>query len=271
MMIADAQVHLWSFRPEGANPWHRKVPQYTTPELIAEMDEAGVHRAVIVPPMWMGDDNSQACAAAAEHPDRLAVLGRFPLFDPSAADQLANWTDQSGMLGLRFTFGRPDEQELLRSGGLDWLWSAAEEAGLPVMFMLSGHIDVVQGIAEAHPGLKLTVDHLGFPGQKLDDEAFAPIPELLDMAKHDNISVKAATIPAYSSQDYPYANSHDVLHRVFDAFGPHRMFWASDLTRLPGTYREYVTMFTEELPWLKGEDLDLVMGKGMCDWIGWDV
>jgi hypothetical protein len=28
-------------------------------------------------------------------------------------------------------------------------------------------------------------------------------------------------------------------------------------------------MFTEELPWLHGADLDLVMGRGFCDWIGW--
>jgi len=31
-----------------------------------------------------------------------------------------------------------------------------------------------------------------------------------------------------------------------------------------------VTMFTEELPWLKGRDLDLVMGDALCNWWGWD-
>jgi hypothetical protein len=30
-------------------------------------------------------------------------------------------------------------------------------------------------------------------------------------------------------------------------------------------------LFTEELPWLKGADLDLVMGQAFCDWIGWDT
>jgi hypothetical protein len=28
-------------------------------------------------------------------------------------------------------------------------------------------------------------------------------------------------------------------------------------------------MFTEELPWLKGRDLELVMGDAICDWLGW--
>ena len=28
-------------------------------------------------------------------------------------------------------------------------------------------------------------------------------------------------------------------------------------------------MFTEELPWLGGQDLDWVMGRGISEWIGW--
>ena len=30
-----------------------------------------------------------------------------------------------------------------------------------------------------------------------------------------------------------------------------------------------MTMFTEELPWLKGRDKELVMGDAICDWLGW--
>ena len=30
-------------------------------------------------------------------------------------------------------------------------------------------------------------------------------------------------------------------------------------------------MFTEELPFLKGEDLELVMGRGVCEYLGWNI
>jgi hypothetical protein len=30
-------------------------------------------------------------------------------------------------------------------------------------------------------------------------------------------------------------------------------------------------MFTEELPWLAGRDLERVMGRALCDWIGWQL
>ena len=68
---------------------------------------------------------------------------------------------------------------------------------------------------------------------------------------------------------YPFRDIHDGLHRIFDAYGPHRFFWGTDITRMPCSYRQCVTLFTEELPWLKGNDLELVMGQGVCDWLGW--
>jgi hypothetical protein len=47
------------------------------------------------------------------------------------------------------------------------------------------------------------------------------------------------------------------------------MFWGTDWTRLPCSYRQAVTMFTEELPWLEGADLEGVMGRGVSRWLGW--
>ncbi len=63
---------------------------------------------------------------------------------------------------------------------------------------------------------------------------------------------------------------HDGLQRIFDAYGPDRFFWGTDITRMPCSYRQCVTMFTEELPWLKGQDLEKVMGRGLTKWIGWN-
>ena len=49
------------------------------------------------------------------------------------------------------------------------------------------------------------------------------------------------------------------------------MFWGTDITRMPCSWRQCVTLFTEELPWLTGRDLELVMGRAFCDWIGWKL
>ncbi len=35
--------------------------------------------------------------------------------------------------------------------------------------------------------------------------------------------------------------------------------------------QQCATMFTEELPWPSGRDLELVMGRAVCDWTGWKL
>jgi len=62
---------------------------------------------------------------------------------------------------------------------------------------------------------------------------------------------------------------HPYLREVFDTFGASRTFWGTDLTGLPCTYRQAVTMFTEELPWLSDADKEFVMGRGISEFVGW--
>jgi predicted TIM-barrel fold metal-dependent hydrolase len=104
-----------------------------------------------------------------------------------------------------------------------------------------------------------------------DNAAFAALPELIALAKYPNVAVKASGAPAYSSEPYPYSNIHPYIRQMYDAFGPDRMFWGTDITRMPCSYRQCVTMFTEEMLWLKGRDLELVMGRGLADWLGWKL
>jgi len=125
-------------------------------------------------------------------------------------------------------------------------------------------------IAERHPRLKMILDHCGLNRHGRDREAFIHLDELVALAKLPNVAVKATGAPHYSTQAYPFGNIGDGLNRIFDAFGPNRFFWGTDITRMPCSYRQCVTFFTEELPWLAGKDLEAVMGQSLCAWIGWN-
>jgi predicted TIM-barrel fold metal-dependent hydrolase len=239
--------------------------------VLAEMDRAGVDRAVIVPPSWEGDRNDLALEAARQHPDRFAVMGRLALERPESRSLLADWRRQPGMLGLRFTFHTDLQRPWLTDGTADWLWPAAERAGLPLMIFVPGSVPVVGAIADRHPGLRLVLDHLAIGTTLRDDAAFAQLPELLGLARYPNVAVKASALPCYSTEPYPFPRLHRHLRQVFDAFGPRRTFWGTDLTRLPCPYRQAVTLFTEELPWLSGEDLAWVMGRAVSEWLGWPL
>ena len=274
MLIADAQVHIWAANtPE--RPWparhepHRPVP-FSKDDLLREMDAAGVQRVVIVPPSWEGERNDLGLEAARLHPDRFGVMGRLVLDAPDARAQIARWRSQPGMLGMRFTFSRPLLQAPLIEGRIDWVWEEAEKAGVPVMVsMQSSALHLIDKVAERHPGLKFVIDHLALPRGKRGDEAFAEIDHLLAMAKRPNIAAKASALPCFASDNYPYRGLHPHIRRVYDAFGPKRMFWGTDLTRLPCTYRQAITMFTEEIPWLTAEDKEWIMGRSVCTWLGW--
>ena len=101
--------------------------------------------------------------------------------------------------------------------------------------------------------------------------AFANLPELLALGQYPNVAVKATGAPSYSSEPYPYRNIHPYLRQIYDAFGPDRTFWGTDITRMPCTWRQCVTLFTEELPWLSGRDQELVMGRALCHWLDWKL
>lgn len=273
MLITDAQVHIWAAStPE--RPWPaRHKPHRPEPlgkdELLKEMDTAGVGRAVIVPPSWEGERNDLALAAAQAHPDRFAVMGRLDPDAPGAREAISGWRKQPGMLGLRFTFHRPGLRELLTEGRVDWLWPAAEKAGVPIMVLVPhGLAHLMADIAGRYPGLRIVMDHLGLHEGK-DEEAFAQFDKFLALARHPNIAAKASCLPHFTADSYPYRRLHPYIRKVYDAFGPKRIFWGTDISRLPCTYRQAITMFTEELSWLKPDDKEWIMGRGVCEWLGW--
>ena len=270
MLIVDSQIHIWGSNLP-ANPAHRQITSYTAVDVLREMDEAGVDAAVIHPPGWDPGADDMAVDAARRYPNRFAILGKFPLDDPASRNLISNWKQQPGMLGLRFTFLQPHQQTWPTDGTMDWLWPEAEAAGLPVGLACANFLPAVGQVAERYPGLRLIVDHMGRGQRVTDAAAFETLPDLLELAKYPNVACKASGAPSYSSAAYPFSNIHDYLHQVFDAFGPDRTFWGTDITRMPCSWRQCITLFTEELPWLTGENLEKVMGRALCNWIGWEL
>ncbi len=276
MMICDAQVHIW-----GANtperPWPARAEPHREPlgkgELLEEMDKAGVDRVIIVPPSWEGDRNDLAIDAATSHPDRFAIMGRFDPDAPNAREAIKGFKKQPGMLGMRFTFHTPVLRQPLLDGKFDWVWADMEKLGIPAMVLFHHeYMHLADKVAERYPGLRLVLDHLGLKSAKdmKESDNFATLDKVLALAKRPNVAAKVSAMPCYASdKTYPFKSVHSYVRRVFDSFGPKRTFWGTDFSRLPCSYRQGVTMFTEEMPWLNGRDLEGMMGGGVCEWLGW--
>jgi predicted TIM-barrel fold metal-dependent hydrolase len=277
MHIVDSQVHLWGadtpdrpWPPGRANQAQKPYP-IDKEALLFQMDLAGVSRIVLVPPSWEGDRNDLALEAARASPDRFAVMGRIALERPESRALVADWKKQPGMLGMRFTFHTDLMRPWLTDGTADWLWAAAEKHGIPLMVLVPGSLEALDVIAERHPGVRFTIDHVGLNRLQKGPNVFEDLPKVCALAKRSNIAVKASGMPSLSHEGFPFRDLHEPIKRLVDAYGPKRTFWGTDLTRMPCTYYECIHLFTDHLPWLKGEDLEWVMGRGVCAWLGWPL
>jgi predicted TIM-barrel fold metal-dependent hydrolase len=274
MLIIDSQVHVWAPETPG-RPWARAgdahLPEpFGYEDLLQKMKQAGVDRAILIPPGWEGDRIDFVLEGAARHPDRFAAMGRFPVQDPKSRTLLPAWKSQAGMLGIRLSFQKAHNARWLTDGTADWFWPAAEKAGIPVMVFAPGRHAEIHDIALRHPGLRLVIDHMGLAREQ-DEQAVAAFERIIPLATCPNIAVKVSSIPLYSSAPYPYRNLHGILARLIAAYGPRRCFWGTDITRIwkRCSYRQCVTLFTEELAFLSPRDLEWVMGRGLAEWLDW--
>jgi predicted TIM-barrel fold metal-dependent hydrolase len=273
--IVDAQVHLWKAESDdwkwvpGMKP---QLPEpFTIEKLVPLMDGAGVDRVVVVPPSWPGDRNDYGLEAARRYPNRFHVMGRIPLKNPAAAALLPKWKEQPGMLGVRLTFLGP-AAAWLKDGTADWFWPEAEKAGLPVMFLAPGQNAAFAAIAEKHPRLTLIIDHMGIGADtvkdgKLDEQ----IAITASLAKYPNVSVKLSAAANYSREPYPFKDFTPTIQKLFEAYGPQRCYWGTDMTNGfdRATYKQRITHFTEELPFLTESDKDWVMGRAILERLNW--
>jgi predicted TIM-barrel fold metal-dependent hydrolase len=260
MLIVDSQIHLWD--SGQLPPRHRQTP-YLAEEAIADMDAAGVDAAINCPPP-LDANRRYAIESARRFPDRFATTGWLNLNSPEAPDLVRRWRSQPGMIGFRsLERSWPD-------GTADWFLPLAQELGLPVGVGGPILLANIERSAAQYPNLKITLDHFGIvdvtpTGGLIQHE------DVLSWSRFPNVSVKVSAGPYYALDDeYPFKSLHDRIRHLYDAYGPERLFWGTDITRLRNcTWRQAVTMFTEELPWLSQNDKTLIMGEALCRWFNW--
>lgn len=268
MLICDSQVHA----PD--RPRTGRAGGIDPSDLLREMAGAGVDRCVVVPLEAPGDDQSSNNGAALDmadaHPDVFAVMGRFDVTRPEKAPLLKPWRQRSGMLGVRMTFLREPNLSLFVNDELDWFWTALEQAEIPVMLLAPGLTDKIDRIATRHARLRLVIDHLNLTPYQLYDDLLPLVETLRGISHRANVAVKASCLPSSTRDTFPFRALHEPIRRVVELFGPRRVFWGSDLTRLPCSYSECLRLFTEVMPFTSDER-EWILGRGVMEWLGWGV
>ena len=284
MLVTDVHVHIYEAdtpaRPWPHEPGRSGAPSehpngFSAEEMLGKMGAVGVDRAVIVPPVWAGEDNTPGLAAAARYPGRFAVMGRFDPYAPGAADRLERWLEQPAMIGIRMSgrWGASPMQarDALEDPSLEWYWAACERLGIPIAILAGHAVSMLAPIAQRHPDLRLLVDHSGTRGGNTTAEALAGLDDLVALARYPRVYVKAGGLPNVSSRPYPFQDVHSYVRGILDAFGARRMVWEADITQLgtKNTYAECLRLWQEGLPFLTDEDREWILGGGATEALNW--
>jgi L-fuconolactonase len=243
MLVIDGQLH----EPPVTRDW--PVDESTRHDLLDELQLAlmaavGVDRAVLFP-----TDLDWALQAAERYPERFTVVpmfsagGRFGLPAADALEieaEIERLSSIRGVVGFRIVRTVPDGRGghvLAPAEAFDRLAAACARAGLAVFMSTVGDLVTPGVLAERHPEIAVVVDHLGLPqppSYKRASPPFRALAELLALARHPNLAVKCSGLPTLSTRPYPFDDLWPHLHAVIDAFGPERVMWGSDFSRVLG-------------------------------------
>jgi predicted TIM-barrel fold metal-dependent hydrolase len=242
--VIDAQLH----EPAVVLSWEIADVE-TRRELLTElqigyMRAIGVDRALLFP-----RDLGWAEQAAAQYPDRFGLVpmvtdaGSYGGIDASAPDIeeiVAVKRNLRGIAGIRIVRSTPSangEPVLVPLERFDRAVAAAARAGLPIFMSTAGDLSAPRAFAGRHPELTVIVDHLGLrqePSYRREQPNFGSLPALLALAELPNVMVKLSGAPCLSDEPYPFDDLWPHLHAVLDAFGPRRLMWGSDISRVLG-------------------------------------
>jgi L-fuconolactonase len=233
MEIIDAQIH----EPSPPLPVDEKygpdVKNLINVEIAREaMDSIGVNATLV----FGRQEYMDACVA--RYPERFAGALTFDYMADDLEEQVAGFRKRPGMLAGRNLVGNARDATLrpeFEEGKFERLYTYAEKYELPLFFSTHGWAHVMESVAQKHPGLTMVIDHLGVsqsPVSPPRDEPWDRLPGLLGLAKYPNVHVKFSGAPTLSTQPFPFEDLWPHLHQVVDAFGPERLMWGSDFTRM---------------------------------------
>jgi L-fuconolactonase len=271
-VIVDAQIHVWSAE-RADRPWpsdgHLRAHalEFRDADALLAMDSVGVSAAVLVPPSFEGDYNDVVADAVHEHPARFLAMGRLTTQTPRSCADLGRIMRVHNLAGFRVMITSLSKATM-RSGDLDWLWTACSELRIPLMLSAAGLAQELLHLARRFPELRFAVDHLGLAKTTMPPEVAGSVDQLSVLADMPNVAVKASALPYYTNESPPFPAALSLIETVVSRFGAERVFWGSDLTRLPCLYQEWVRAVAEGPLDITDDQRWLVLGDALLDWFG---
>ena len=231
----DSQVHAYE-RNHSDRPWNAFLEgpdEVTGDDMVAAMSAVGVNGALLISPFRLyGYDASYILEVYAKHPGRFGLIRPFDSQSEAVADEIAEWAGTPGVVGARVMLA--DQEFEPDNPGLNRLFYAGAQAGIPVNVMASGKLPLLRELARRNPETQVVIDHVGLAQPFVSPaprEPFGDLANVLSLAGLDNVAIKISGACTLSHEAFPYPDIWEPLSKVFDAFGFDRCLWGTDWTR----------------------------------------
>ncbi len=258
----DAHSHIWTpdtstFALQPGITADDLLPRrFTDGELMAIAGPEGVDRVVLIQhTIFHGFDNSYLIDAWQRHPKRFRIVGMVDDLRPNCGRAMKQLLTQ-GVTGFRIA-PRKGITDWLQTDGMTEMWTTAAETGQAMCCLINPHdLPAVDAACHRHPQTPVVIDHfarVGIDGNVPDRDVAA----LCAMAQHPHVCVKVSAYYALGAKRPPYHDLIPMIRRVFEAFGPDRLMWASDCPyQLDGknTYAASIGLIRDTVDFLTDED-----------------
>ena len=268
-MVIEWNTHIFS--PDLQRyPFHERASY--TPDVsvqpadplgayLAQMDQHGVDRAVLVHPEPYRDDHRLVLDCLEQERERVKGTCLFYPRDPDAPRKMEELVArQPRIIATRFHAHRGKNMYLdsLTTPEVRAIW----EKALDLNLIIELHIgpNYAQETAEMlrdYPESTVLIDHLAEPHMG-DAVEFAGV---LDLADFDTVYMKLSGLNHFATDEPLYLSARPFTRRVIEAFGPDQMVWGSGI---PDIVDAHLSEYTEA-------DRRKVKGENLARLLGWDV
>jgi L-fuconolactonase len=247
LQVIDAHQHVWdldrgryAWLTDEMSPIDRTMTQ---DEVLPQLRRAGVGGVVLVQAADEPEDTELMLDVAERYPQVVGVVAYVPLEHPDlVAVRLERLVSLPVVVGVRnLIHTRPDPDFLLQPGvaaSLDLV--AAAGLAFDVVSALPRHLELVPLLSEAHPDLRIVVDHLSRPpiGRR-DVEPWWGLIERA--ARSSQVSAKVSGLyPDADRRAWSTELVRPFVERALEVFGPDRLMYGGDwpISVLAGGYQQ---------------------------------
>jgi predicted TIM-barrel fold metal-dependent hydrolase len=245
--------------------------------LLAQMDYIGVDKAVLQRSHAYGKLENYYHETIRKFPDKfigLTQVNEAKAYTDEEINELHRAIDELGLSGLYFEprglfvddFKHNFDDEIF-----EVFWKEVDSLSIPVYVQTerAEFLDQMKrlgNILEKHPDMAFVIA-LGLPKSLAFEKGEAHIPQLVCrlVTEHKVFLEVAYPITVGLNSDYPYPETQPLIKYLYDAFGPEKLVWGSDIPNVERfcTYAQSLNYMKNYCDFLSDKDKELIFGKNV--------